>query len=156
EITVGIPSVIQAALLPGLIGWGRTAELLLGGRPIDAREAERWGLVNRAVDEGALDQAVEDRGERLLALPGDALRLHKALLTRRRRVDLDTAVALSADVFARAYSTGEPRQAMQAFLDRRAAARRPEARAMDSPPPPPRLSGARGPRLTPLLLGAPR
>jgi len=124
EITVGIPSVIQAALLPGLIGWGRTAELLLGGRPIDAREGERWGLVNRAVDEGALDQAVEDWVERLLALPPDALRLQKALLTRWRRVDLDTAVALSADVFVRAYSTGEPRRAMQAFFDRRATARR--------------------------------
>ena len=118
EITVGIPSVIQAALLPGLIGWGRTAELLLGGRPIDAREAERWGLVNRAVEEDALDREVEGWVERFLALPSDALRLQKALLARWRRVDLDTAVALSMDVFARAYATGEPRRAMQAFLER--------------------------------------
>jgi enoyl-CoA hydratase/carnithine racemase len=70
---------------------------------------------------------VEDWVERFLTLPSDALRLQKALLTRWRRVDLDTAVALSADVFARAYSTGEPRRAMQAFFDRRAAARRPGA-----------------------------
>src|SRR5262245_48449958 len=119
EITVGIPSVIQAALLPGLIGWGRTAELLLGGRPIDAVEAERWGLVNRAVADDALDGEVRDWVDRLLALPPDALRLQKSLLTRWRRVDLDTAVALSADVFARAYATGEPNRAMQAFLDRR-------------------------------------
>lgn len=119
EITVGIPSVIQAALLPGLVGWGRTAELLLGGRPIDAREAERWGLVNRAVEEDALDREVEGWVERFLALPPDALRLQKALLARWRRVDLDTAVALSMDVFARAYATGEPRRAMQAFLERR-------------------------------------
>ena len=126
EITVGIPSVIQAALLPGLVGWGRTTELLLGGRPVDAREAERWGLVNRTVEDGVLDQAVDEWVERLLALPPDALRLQKALLTRWRRVDLDTAVALSADAFARAYSTGEPRRAMQSFFDRRAA-RRPEA-----------------------------
>lgn len=118
EITVGIPSVIQAALLPGLVGWGRTAELLLGGRPIDAREAERWGLVNRAVEEDALDREVEGWVERFLALPPDALRLQKALLARWRRVDLDTAVALSMDVFARAYATGEPRRAMQAFLER--------------------------------------
>jgi enoyl-CoA hydratase/carnithine racemase len=118
EITVGIPSVIQAALLPGLIGWGRTAELLLGGRPIDALEAERWGLVNRAVDEGALDQELDGWVARLLALPPDALRLQKALLARWRRVDLDTAVELSMDAFVRAYATGEPRRAMQAFLER--------------------------------------
>jgi enoyl-CoA hydratase len=124
EITVGIPSVIQAALLPGLIGWGRTAELLLGGQPLDAREAERWGLVNRAVEEPALDGEVDAWVERLCALPPDAVRLQKALLARWRRLDLDTAVALSTDVFARAYATGEPRRSMQAFLDRRAGARR--------------------------------
>jgi enoyl-CoA hydratase/carnithine racemase len=121
EITVGIPSVIQAALLPGLIGWGRTAELLLGGQPVEAREAERWGLVNRAVEESALDGEVEAWVARLRALPPDAVRLQKTLLARWRRVDLDTAVALSADVFARAYATGEPARAMQAFLDRRRA-----------------------------------
>ncbi|HEY7141241.1 MAG TPA: enoyl-CoA hydratase-related protein [Methylomirabilota bacterium] len=127
EITVGIPSVIQAALLPGLIGWGRTTELLLGGRPIDAREAERWGLVNRAIEDDGLDREINGWVDHLLALPPDAVRLQKALLARWRRVDLDTAVALSADVFARAYSTGEPRRAMQAFFDRRAAARGPDA-----------------------------
>jgi enoyl-CoA hydratase/carnithine racemase len=124
EITVGIPSVIQAALLPGLIGWGRTSELLLGGRPIDAVEAERWGLVNRAVPDDGLDREVQQWVDRLLALPPDALRLQKSLLTRWRRVDLDTAVALSTDVFARAYATGEPGRAMQAFLDRRHAGSR--------------------------------
>jgi enoyl-CoA hydratase/carnithine racemase len=121
EITVGIPSVIQAALLPGLIGWGRTAELLLGGQPVEAQEAERWGLVNRAVEESALDDEVEAWVARLRALPPDAVRLQKTLLARWRRVDLDTAVALSTDVFARAYATGEPGRAMQAFLDRRRA-----------------------------------
>jgi enoyl-CoA hydratase/carnithine racemase len=121
EITVGIPSVIQAALLPGLVGWGRTAELLLGGQPVEAREAERWGLVNRAVEESRLDGEVEAWVERLRALPPDAVRLQKALLARWRRVDVDTAVAVSADVFARAYATGEPKRAMQAFLDRRRA-----------------------------------
>jgi enoyl-CoA hydratase/carnithine racemase len=118
EITVGIPSVIQAALLPGLVGWGRTAELLLGGRSIDGAEAERWGLVNRAVEEDALDREVESWVDRFLGLPPDALRLQKALLTRWRRVDLDTAVALSVDAFVRAYATDEPRRAMQTFLER--------------------------------------
>jgi enoyl-CoA hydratase len=119
EITVGIPSVIQAARLPGLIGWGRTAELLLGGQSITAEEAERWGLVNRVVPADALDREIDSWVERLLALPADALRLQKALLARWRQVDLDTAVTLSMDAFVRAYASGEPRRAMQAFLDRR-------------------------------------
>ena len=40
EVRVGIPSVIEAALLPRLIGWGRTNRLLLTGETIDAATAE--------------------------------------------------------------------------------------------------------------------
>jgi enoyl-CoA hydratase/carnithine racemase len=119
EIRVGIPSVIEAALLPGLIGWGRTAELLLTGETIGAEAAERWGLVNRVVADDALDAEVAVWAGRLLALPADALRLQKALLRRWRQTDLDSAIALSMEAFARAYATDEPRRAMQAFLDRR-------------------------------------
>ncbi len=119
EIKVGIPSVIEAALMPGLIGWGRTAELLLTGDTIDAVEAERWGLVNRAVPEEALDREVEAWVARLLALPPGAVGLQKRLLRQWRQVDLESAIALSTDAFARAYATDEPRGAMQAFLDRR-------------------------------------
>ncbi len=118
EIKVGIPSVIEAALMPGLIGWGRAAELLLTGETIDAVEAERWGLVNRAVPDDALDREVEAWVGRLLALPPHAIRLQKRLLGRWRQMDLDSAVALSMDAFAMAYTTDEPRRAMQRFLDR--------------------------------------
>lgn len=119
EITVGIPSVIQAALLPGLVGWGRAAELLLGGESIDGAQAERWGLVSRAVAEPDLDREVDRWVARLLALPPAALRLQKALLTRWRRMDVDTAATLSIDAFALAYASGEPQRAMRGFLDRR-------------------------------------
>jgi enoyl-CoA hydratase len=119
EITVGIPSVIEAALLPGLIGWGRTAELVLTGQTIDGAEALRWGLVNRAVDDDRLDAEVDAWVARLLALPPGALRLQTLLLRRWRRCALDDAVALSMDAFALAYAEDEPRRAMQAFLDRR-------------------------------------
>jgi enoyl-CoA hydratase/carnithine racemase len=119
EITVGIPSVIQAALLPGLVGWGRAAELLLSGESIDGAEAERWGLVTRAVEDAELDGEVDRWAGRLLALPPAALRLQKALLTRWRRMDVDTAATLSMEAFARAYASGEPQRAMQAFLERR-------------------------------------
>jgi enoyl-CoA hydratase len=121
EITVGIPSVIEAALLPGLVGWGRTAELVLLGDSIDAAQAERWGLVNRAVADDALDREVEAWVARLLALPPRALRQQKALLREWRRLDLEAGIARSIDAFAESYSSDEPRRAMQAFLDRRPA-----------------------------------
>ena len=49
EVKVGIPSVVEAALIPGLIGYGRARELLMLGEIIDAETALRWGLIERVV-----------------------------------------------------------------------------------------------------------
>ena len=64
EVKVGIPSVVEAALLPGLIGWGRTRELLLFGENIDAATALAWGLVEQVVAPAELDAAVERAARR--------------------------------------------------------------------------------------------
>ena len=49
EVRLGLPSVVEAALLPRLIGFGHTRELVLLGENIDAETALRWGLIERAV-----------------------------------------------------------------------------------------------------------
>ena len=80
EVKVGIPSVVEAALLPGLIGWGRTRELLLFGENIDAATALAWGLVEQVVAPARLDAAVEARLAALLANGPQAVRLQKQLI----------------------------------------------------------------------------
>ena len=47
EVNVGIPSVIEAALLPRLVGWGKARELVYTGLSISAAEAVSCGLVER-------------------------------------------------------------------------------------------------------------
>ena len=59
EVRVGIPSVIHAALLPRLIGWGRARWLVMTAGNIDAATALAWGLVDVVAPEGGLDAAVE-------------------------------------------------------------------------------------------------
>ena len=60
EVRVGIPSVIHAALLPRLIGWGRARWLVMTAENIDAPTALGWGLVDKvAPGGGGLDEAVE-------------------------------------------------------------------------------------------------
>src|SRR3989449_6922147 len=54
EVRVGVPSVIEAALLSPMIGPGRAAEMLLTGAPIGAAQALDWGLVNRVVPDDRL------------------------------------------------------------------------------------------------------
>src|SRR5947208_9743276 len=59
EVKVGIPSVIHAALLPRLIGWGRARWLIMTAATIDAPTALAWGLVDAVAPEGGLDAEVE-------------------------------------------------------------------------------------------------
>jgi enoyl-CoA hydratase/carnithine racemase len=119
EVRVGVPSVIQAALLPPLVGPGRAAELLLTGATIGAREALGWGLVNRVVEREGLEPAVETMVEAILACGPAAVRLQKALIVRWRESDLTAAVRAGIAAFAASYATGEPREGATAFLEKR-------------------------------------
>ncbi len=118
EVRVGIPSVIEAALLPGLIGWGRTRELLLLGETIDAETALRWGLVQRIAPVDGLDAAVEGYLAALSKAGPRAVRLQKQLIHRWEDLPLGAAIAEGIDCFAEAYSTDEPARLMRGFLDR--------------------------------------
>ena len=119
EVRVGIPSVIHAALLPRLIGWGRTRWLLLTAETIDAPTALDWGLVDVVAPDGGLDGAVERTVQSLLACGSQALRAQKALLRQWEDLPLKDSVDLSIGVFGRAFLTDEPKLLMQGFIDRK-------------------------------------
>jgi enoyl-CoA hydratase/carnithine racemase len=111
--------VIQAALLPPLVGPGRAAELLLTGATVTAREALGWGLVNRAVERGELGAAVDATVAAIVAAAPGAVRLQKELIIRWRESDLTTAVRAGIAAFAASYASGEPREGATAFLEKR-------------------------------------
>jgi enoyl-CoA hydratase/carnithine racemase len=119
EVRVGVPSVIQAALLPPMIGPGRAAELLLTGASITATQALDWGLVNRVVPGDRLRATVGELIEPILASGPEAIRLQKELIVRWRETDLATAVRYGINAFATAYATDEPREGMNAYLEKR-------------------------------------
>ena len=119
EVRVGIPSVIHAALLPRLIGWGRARWLIMTAETIDAATALAWGLVDVVAPEGGLDAAVEKVVEALLKAGPEALRTQKALLRQWEELPLTESVNLSVGVFGRTFLTDEPNRLMQAFIDRK-------------------------------------
>jgi enoyl-CoA hydratase len=119
EVRVGIPSVIHAALLPRLIGWGRARWLIMTAETIDAATALGWGLVDVVAPEGGLDVAIEKLVEALLKAGPEALRAQKALLRQWEELPLTESVNLSVGVFGRTFLTDEPNRLMQAFIDRK-------------------------------------
>jgi enoyl-CoA hydratase len=119
EVRVGVPSVIQAALLPSMIAPGRAAEMLLLGGSVTAAQALEWGLVNRAVPPERLRACVEEWLATLRACGPAAVRLQKELIVRWRETDLRSAVRAGIEAFAIAYETGEPREGADAYLGKR-------------------------------------
>ena len=119
EVKVGAPSVIEAALLPALVGPGRAAEMLLTGDSVAAEQAFAWGLVNRVAPAEKLEAVTTALVEKILACAPQAIRLQKELMVRWRNTDLASAVRFGINAFAQNYATGEGREAALAFLEKR-------------------------------------
>ena len=118
EVKLGIPSVIEAALLPMLIGWGRTRQILLFGENFTAQEAHSWGLVNELVSGGDLDNAVGRWLDQLLSCSPGAIRLQKQLIRSWEDMPLRAAIQAGVESFTTVVRSGEPSAAMHDFLDR--------------------------------------
>jgi enoyl-CoA hydratase len=119
EVKVGIPSVIHAALLPRLIGWGRARWLLMTAENINAPTALAWGLIDVMAEQGGLDAAVERTVAMLLECSAEALRSQKALLRQWEELPLKESVDLSIGVFGQSFVSGEPQRLMQGFVNRK-------------------------------------
>lgn len=118
EVRVGIPSVVEAALLPRLIGWGRTSWLLMTAETIDAATADRWGLVEQVVPADRLAAAVERCVAAIVEGTPKSVRAQKRLMRRWERLSLDEAVQAGIDSFAQSVAEGEHVQRMADFINR--------------------------------------
>ena len=119
EVKVGIPSVVEAALLPRLIGWGRTSWMLLTGENIDSAKAEAWGMVEEVVETAKIDAAVERCVHSIVDATPLAVRAQKRLMRRWERLSLDEAVQAGIDSFAQSVAEGEHIERMGAFVNRK-------------------------------------
>lgn len=119
EVRVGIPSVIEASLLPRLIGLGRAAELVYRGEMIDADEAERIGLINKRVPQASLREATRQWAEQILQNGPMAMVLQKKLIAQWMESNLSESITAGIRAFRECFQTREPREGMRAFLEKR-------------------------------------
>jgi enoyl-CoA hydratase len=111
EIDLGIiPGWGGTQRLPRVVGAGVAKELLYTGRTVDAEEALRIGLVN-GVHDPVLDRAL-DVARVLAAKSPVALRLLKQLV-------LDGSLAVEAESFGELFSTGDAKEGLAAFVEKR-------------------------------------
>jgi enoyl-CoA hydratase/carnithine racemase len=119
EVHMGLPSVIEAALLPGLIGWGRTREMLLTGILYSAREALSMSFTQKTVTAADLDGVVDHWLDSICRATPEAVRSQKALMNRWQRVSVDEGIYAGIDALSDAYKTGEPQAAIKAFFEKK-------------------------------------
>jgi enoyl-CoA hydratase len=115
EVKIGLPSVIEAALLPSLIGWGRTRWLVLTAQNISATTAHGWGFTEELVGAPELDGAVAATVKAIVGCAPQAVRDQKALVARWERLNIDDAIAAGIDAFAKTCEGDEHRRYVGAF-----------------------------------------
>ena len=119
ETRFGIPSGMEASVLPKLIGWGKAVELVLTGDHIDAEEAYRIGYLQKLVPYAALDDAVEAWIQSLLACGPRAVRIQKRLIIDWDRMSVTEGARAGIQAYVDSYRSDEPRRMMTAFVNRK-------------------------------------
>ena len=125
---IGLPESLRGLIsaaggtqrMSRLVGPARALDMCVRGRMIDADEAERYGLVNEAVDADGLDGRVAELCEELLQLPRLTTQAVKRCILQGRDLPLDEGFALERRELAGLRDTHDTREGVQSFIEKRA------------------------------------
>jgi len=106
--------------LPRLVGMGRALEIALLAEDVSGAEAERIGLVNRCVPLAELDKTTRALAKRLANGPTRTYALIKERMYTSLDMDLQASLLLEGQLQEAAYTTADHREAVDAFLHKRA------------------------------------
>lgn len=120
EVGLGtFPGFGGTARLPRLIGAGRALEMILTGKPIDAQEAFRMGLVNRVVPAEELLTQARDVVRDIAANAPLAVALAIECVNRGIDLPLEAALETESTLFGILAGTDDMREGTAAFLEKR-------------------------------------
>jgi len=119
KVKIGIPSVIEAALVARIMGQGRASWLMLTGENIDAQRAYEWGFLEEVVaDTAALDASVDRAVNGILESGRLAVCSQKRLLRSWEEAPLAQCIEESIRPFAAAHANSEPGELSARVLGR--------------------------------------
>ena len=102
------------------VGRKRAMEMLLTGEPIDAPTALEWGLVNRVVPPGGLDDAVEELVEAIARSSPLTIGIGKRAFYDQVDLEERAAYELTRTVMATNALEDDAQEGISAFLEKRA------------------------------------
>lgn len=120
EVGLGIiPGFGGTQRMARIIGTGPAMELIFTADTIDAKQAEKIGMVNHVVPAEELMDAAIAMAEKIAAKAQVAIRTSKMALRRGIDCDINTAVTYEALAFATCFGTEDQKDAMKAFVEKR-------------------------------------
>jgi len=120
EINVGlIPSWGGTQRLPRCVGKGVAKELIFTGKRIDAKTAERLGLVNLVVPADQLAAKVKELALELTNKPPVAIKLSKTLINNSVETHPDVGLRQEAEAFGIVATTEDFNEGVTAFIEKR-------------------------------------
>lgn len=120
EVRYGVPSGMEACLIPTLVGWGKAREWVYTGDIVPAEEAYHFGYMEKLVPLDELDQQVE-KWVRSICISGPrAIRIQKALIRDWEQMSVADAVQAGIRAVKHAHTTDEPKRLMTEWKQRQA------------------------------------
>lgn len=115
EVRLGIPSVIDAALLRHHVGLGLAKEIVLTGDLYNAAHLESCHLFNRVVEPSALHEAVMDLLGRVRGLTREVVAAQKDLFETWMNQGLQEGIDTSIEVFGRLFESPATLEAIASY-----------------------------------------
>ncbi|MBU1376905.1 MAG: enoyl-CoA hydratase/isomerase family protein [Alphaproteobacteria bacterium] len=127
DTAMGLPETAKASIpagggtqiLPRLIGAARAKELIFTSRRFTAEAAERWGMVNRVTPADALDAAVRELTDELVAVSPTALATAKRAIDLGLTTDLESGLHVEAALYERVLTSEDRKEAVAAAAEKR-------------------------------------
>jgi len=114
------PGMGGTYFLPRLVGTAVACELFFSGRLIDATEAERLGIVNRAVPADEFATAVRTLAEEIASAAPIAVRMMKSSIYRGVQHTLPEMIEFEGLSQAHTFTTADAREGVTAIIEKRA------------------------------------
>ena len=120
EVNIGvIPGGGGTQRLQRVVGVYKAKELIFTGDIIDAKEAERIGLVNKVVAPEELETVVKELAKKIAAKSSAAIRLAKAAINRGMQTNLETGLAYERELYSLSLTTEDKAEGIEAFIEKR-------------------------------------
>ena len=122
EVRLGlIPGFAGTQRLSRLIGIGKAKWMIYTGESISGEKAYEWGFAEVLAGDGKHLEEAENIVRKILEMGPSAIRLVKTVINRGIDSTFSTATSYEAESFGLVFSTGEPKEGIEAFLERRKA-----------------------------------